>query len=82
MEYRIPRLSAWQVELSEGRACVTRESENAEPCAVEIELADVFEWTLERQPYYPTFGCEVDRFVLVGVGSHFDEGITRIRCVG
>lgn len=77
----LPIDPAWQVELSGGRARVTRESESGVPCIVEIELANVFEWALERQPYYPTFGCEVERFVLVGVGSRCDEAITRIRCV-
>jgi hypothetical protein len=72
---------AWRVELSEGRALASRESESDSPYIVEIELANVFEWALERQPYYPTFGCEVERFVLVGVGPRCQEAITRIRCV-
>jgi len=45
---------------------------------VEIDLANDFGWTLERQPYYPTFGCEVERSALVGIGSGCDEAITRI----
>jgi uncharacterized heparinase superfamily protein len=77
VRFCLPIEPEWQVELSEGCARVMRESEQAESCAVEIELANVFEWTLERQPYYPTFGCEVDRFVLVGVGSRCDEAVTR-----
>jgi hypothetical protein len=71
---------AWQVELSEGRARAKRESDRGSSCVV-VELADVFEWALERQAYFPTFGCEVERFVLVGVGPGCDEAITRIRCV-
>ena len=78
----IPMDPAWQVELSEGRARAKREGEGGSPSVVEVELPDALEWVLARQSYYPTFGCEVERFVLVGVGSHFDEATTRIRCVG
>lgn len=81
VRFCLPIEPAWHVELFEGRARMTRESANSALCEVEIELSNVFEWTLARQPYFPTFGCEIDRFVLVGVGSHFDESITRIRCV-
>ena len=81
VRFCLPIEPAWRVELSEGRARVTRESENAASCTVEIELSNVFEWTVERQPYYPTFGREVDRFVLVGVGPRCDEATTRIRCI-
>lgn len=77
----LPIDPAWQVELSAGRARAMRESESGVPCIVEIELANVFEWALERLPYYPTFGCEIERFVLVGTGSRCDEAITRIRYV-
>jgi hypothetical protein len=72
---------AWQVELSRGRARAKREGEGGSSCVVEVELPDVLLWVLERQSYYPTFGYEVDRFVLVGVGSHFDEATTRFRCI-
>ena len=77
----IPMDPAWQVELSRGRARAKREGEGGSSCAVEVELPDALEWALERQSYYPTFGCEVERFVLVGVGPGCDEAITRIRCV-
>ena len=77
----LPIDPAWQVELVAGRARARRDSEKGMTCSVEIELAKTFEWTLERQPYYPSFGCEVDRYVLVGVGSRCDEAVTRIRLV-
>jgi len=69
---------SWRVELSTRRARAIRESESGLPCVVEIELSDALQWILERQPYYPTFGCEVERFVLVGTGPRFDEVITRM----
>jgi hypothetical protein len=72
---------SWQVELSAGRARATRISDDGASSNVEIELSDCFEWVLERQPYYPTFGCEVERFVLVGVGSRCVEARTQIRRV-
>jgi hypothetical protein len=80
VRFCLPMDPAWQVELSEGRARAKRESDRGSSCVV-VELPDAFEWVLERQPYFPTFGCEVERFVLVGVGPSCDEAITRVRCV-
>lgn len=69
----------WQVELLSDRARATRASDGEANGLVEIELTRDLEWTLERQPYYPRFGCEVERFVLVGVGARCEEVTTRIR---
>lgn len=77
----LPIDPAWRVELAQRHVRAMREPESGVTPIVEIELADAFEWALERQPYYPTFGCEVERFALVGVGTRCDEAITRIRCV-
>ena len=77
----LPIDPAWQVELSGRLARATRTSESGVSSTVEIELANVFAWALERQPYYPTLGCEVERSVLVGTGSRCDEAITRFRRV-
>ena len=81
MRVCLPIDPAWQVELSGRLARATRTSESGVSSTGEIELANVFEWALERQPYYPTLGCEVERSVLVGSGSRCDEAITRIRYV-
>lgn len=77
----LPIDPGWRVELAPGRARATRESEGGMTLIVEIDLAKDFDWTLERQPYYPTFGCEVERSALVGIGAGCDEAITRIRHV-
>jgi uncharacterized heparinase superfamily protein len=77
----LPIDPAWRVELVGGHARATRELEGGVASIVEVELADVFEWGLERQPYYPTFGCEIERFALVGAGARCGEAVTRIRCV-
>jgi hypothetical protein len=54
----------------------------AEAQRVEIELSPVFHWTLERGAYYPRFGCEVDRFVLVGRATACEEAVVRFRRIG
>jgi hypothetical protein len=72
IRFCLPIDPAWHVELDSKRAQATR---SGMASVVEIELADRFEWTLERAYYYPTFGCEVERFVLAGMaaGSASDD---------
>jgi uncharacterized heparinase superfamily protein len=77
----LPIDPAWQVELFSGRARATRESEQGVSNSVEIELPSAFDWRLERSFYYPSFGIELERFVLVGTGSRCEEAITRFRRV-
>jgi uncharacterized heparinase superfamily protein len=59
-----------------------RRADGAEAQRVEIELSPVFHWTLERDAYYPRFGCEVERFVLVGRATACDEAVVRFRRIG
>jgi hypothetical protein len=79
----LPIDPAWQVELGASTARATCESTNGESALarIDIELAGCFEWSLERRFYYPTFGREVERFVLVGRvdGSRFEPATTRFR---
>lgn len=70
---------AWRVELFPGRARAVRKIEKEGARDVEIALSNAFEWRLECGPYYPTLGCEIERFVLVGTGSRCEEAITRFR---
>ena len=42
----------------------------------------LLDWSLVRGPYYPSFGCELERFVLVGIGSRCAEAVTRFRSLG
>ncbi|MFP6654795.1 MAG: heparinase II/III family protein [Myxococcota bacterium] len=70
IRFCLPIDPAWHVELASGRAQATRDETAS---AVEIELADRFEWTLERAAYYPTFGREIERFVLVGLAEGSDS---------
>lgn len=82
----LPIDPTWRVVLDSGHARATRESASGEASIVEIELAECFEWLLERRFYYPTFGSEVERFVLVGTatGPSLAPGptTTRFRHVG
>jgi uncharacterized heparinase superfamily protein len=75
----LPIDPAWQVELHDDRARATRTLDPDESGCVEVELSNDLEWTLERAPYYPRFGSEVERFILVGIGSRCDGVTTRIR---
>jgi len=83
IRFSLPIDPAWQVELASSRARATRISQEAERFVVEIDLSRRFEWTLERGFYYPTFGSEVERFVLVGVAtgakSNWGEATTSFR---
>ncbi|MAG33635.1 MAG: hypothetical protein CL908_22380 [Deltaproteobacteria bacterium] len=78
----LPIDPAWRVELALGVARATRIA--AAGCAesVTIELPEGFTWSLEQGPYYPSFGREEERFVLVGVGEGCREAVTRFRCGG
>lgn len=80
VRFPIPLDPAWQVELSGRLARATRRSSRGPGPVVEFELPEAFEWRLERGPYYPTFGCEIERCILVGRASRCAEAVTRIRC--
>jgi hypothetical protein len=70
---------AWQIERTPHGARATRDAEGGARRVVEIELPDVLDWRLERAPYYPSFGREVERSVLVGIGSRCVGALTRFR---
>jgi hypothetical protein len=76
---------AWQLELSTAgrRARATRAAGwgGSASGQVEIELADALEWRIERAPYYPSFGRELQRAVLIGEGAALDGIDTRIRWI-
>ena len=44
----------------------------------EFELPDGLTWHIEEAPYYPRFGVEQSREVLVGEGRSFGAGALRI----
>ena len=81
VRFRLPIDPAWAVVLDSTRAVATCRCESFDTGAVVIELANRFDWTLERGHYYPTFGLEIERFVLVGVAagaeSDWGEAVTR-----
>ena len=63
-----PRLSGDTVALvRDGQVCAT------------VELPRGMDWKLERAPYYPGFGREQERSVLVGCADRFESGEWRIR---
>lgn len=57
---RWPIAPGWEVELEAGAAWARSES------IVRFELPAGFDWRLERAAYYPSFGVEIERPVLVG----------------
>jgi uncharacterized heparinase superfamily protein len=71
----------WQVTLDAGRAVATRGSGDGTARKVEIGLANNFEWTLVRDAYYPTFGSEIERPVLVGRARECEGATTRFRWI-
>jgi len=73
---------AWQVELQPLRAIATRTTPDGAALRVEIDLPEAFEWSVERGAYYPTFGVEIERAVIVGHSSGCDEATIRFRRVG
>lgn len=81
----LPIDPAWQVELEANTARAMRDLASDESMAVvvEIELAECFEWCLERRFYYPTFGREVERAALVGhaTNARFNGATTHFRRV-
>ncbi len=76
----LPIDPAWTVTLEGGRASARCGSTDRPGTGVEIELPAAFEWSLERGPYYPTFGREVERFILTGRASRVEgEAVIRFR---
>jgi len=49
--------------------------------ALRVELPAGLDWRLEDAPYFPRFGCEVRRPVLVGTAARFAQGVWRFRLV-
>jgi uncharacterized heparinase superfamily protein len=45
---------------------------------IEVSLPPELEWRVERAPFYPSFGRELERAVLVGEGPGFTQATTRI----
>ncbi|MBW2497122.1 MAG: heparinase II/III family protein [Deltaproteobacteria bacterium] len=62
-------------------ALATRRSAFAE-MQIEVSLPPELAWRVEQAPFYPSFGCEVERAVLVGEGPGFSQAVTRIARVG
>jgi len=49
---------------------------------IEVSLPPELVWRVERAPFYPSFGRELERAVLVGEGPGFAQAVTRIARVG
>ena len=56
-------------------------SERRPAAQFEIELPDALVWRIERGPYFPSFGVEVERDLLVGEGAPFSEAVMRFRWI-
>jgi len=79
---RLPIGPGWSVELeasSSPRAfCRALEQPGL---SVEIELPAAFAWRLSQGAYYPSFGREIERPVLIGIGRACAGARTRFRRV-
>jgi uncharacterized heparinase superfamily protein len=75
----------WRVELEGGarRAIATWTGEDSLRPRVEVEfdLPELFEWRCDRGAYYPSFGREVERDVLVGESDRVVRSTLHIRGV-
>ncbi len=89
----LPIAPGWEVELLSDSRADSRADSGAGPRAicrsresagfvVEIELPSAFAWKLESGAYYPSFGRELTRPVLIGVGASCSAARTRFRRVG
>jgi uncharacterized heparinase superfamily protein len=80
----LPVDPAWRIELdgSSSRAIATRAIDGSAPSTVaqriELELPTALEWNVERGPYYPSFGREVERDLIVGRATGFQRSVLRI----
>lgn len=74
----LPLDPRWRVELEGLSARAVLPVEGGESLCALIELPDAFDWSLERGPYYPSFGREQERFVLVGVAGGGEEAVARL----
>jgi len=77
----LPIDPGWQIELdaTSHRAWATpRDGVDASSKRFEIELPAALRWHREQGPYYPSFGREVERDVLVGEAAGLDRALTRI----
>jgi hypothetical protein len=80
----LPVDPAWRIELdgSSSRAIATRAIDGSAPSTVaqriELELPTALEWNVERGPYYPSFGREVERDLIVGQATGFQRSVLRI----
>lgn len=84
VRFVLPFDPVWSLELRpDGRGAVAHRPEasrlrTAGPSRVELALFEGLAWRIEQGPYYPSFGREVDRAILIGEGSPFVEARTRI----
>ena len=80
---RLPIGPGWAVELQAGSSPRARCRSLEQPdLAIEIELPAAFVWRMEQGAYYPSFGREQGRPVLVGIGRACAGARTRFRRVG
>lgn len=80
---RLPIGPGWSVELeSSPSPRVSCRSLEQPGLAVEIELPAAFAWRLARGAYYPGFGREIERPVLIGIGRACAGARTCFRRVG
>jgi uncharacterized heparinase superfamily protein len=84
VRFVLPFDPAWRVELREGSSSAIATRGGGEDRAsgrVELELPIELAWRLGRAPYYPSFGRELERDVLIGEGAGFDRATLRIGLV-
>lgn len=80
----LPVDPAWRIELdaSSFRAIATRAADgnpaSQEAPRIELELSDEFVWHVERGPYFPSFGREIERDLLVGEATGPGRATLRI----
>jgi len=84
VRFVLPFDPIWSLELRpDGRGVRASRSESsrpwpAGPSRVELTLFEGLAWRVEPGPYYPSFGREVERSLLIGEGPPFAEARTRI----
>ncbi len=84
VRFVLPFDPIWFLELRpDGRRALASRSEasgprTAGPSRVELTLFEGLVWRIEQGPYYPSFGREVERAILIGEGPPFAEARTRI----
>jgi len=84
VRFVLPFDPVWSLDLRpDGRGARAFRSESssprtAGPTRVELTLFEGLAWRIERGLYYPSFGREVERLLLIGEGPAFAEARTRL----